>query len=124
MITIDGTTYNIGITSLKRKAEFLDRYAERLESGDLIRELIGVYFNYDLTLDPTSADVAEYALLWQKLTEPVEFHDVTVWDETGEYTFTAYFASVGDELRRRSALGYMRWISSRTQRQLPRIRNS
>lgn len=100
MITIDGTTFNIGVSSLKRKAEFLDRYAERLENGDLIRELIGVYFNYDLQFDPTSAQAADYAALWQKLTEPVEFHDVTVWDESGQYTFTAYFSGVGDELHR------------------------
>lgn len=99
MITIDGHTYDIGITSLKRKAEFLDKYAERTENGTLRRELIGVYFNYQLTLDP-GTDTAEYAALWDKLTEPEEFHNVTVWDEDGEYTFVAYFSSVGDEIRK------------------------
>lgn len=99
MITIDGETYNIGITLLKRKAEFLDKYAERTVDGILHRELIGVYFNYQLTLDP-GTDTAEYARLWDKLTEPDEFHQVTVWDENGEYTFNAYFSSVSDELRK------------------------
>lgn len=42
----------------------------------------------------------EYARLWAKLTEPVEFHTVTVPDEAGDYTFTAYFAGVKDKLRR------------------------
>lgn len=45
----------------------------------------------------------EYARLWDKLTEPVEFHEVTVPDEDGDYTFTAYFSNVGDELLRKKA---------------------
>ena len=99
MIVIDGETYNIGVKSIKRKADFLDKYAERTENGDLQRELIGVYFNYELEFAPTN-DVAEYARLWDKLTEPEEFHQVTVPDENGNYTFTAYFSGVGDEIRR------------------------
>ena len=64
-----------------------------------IRELIGIYFNYQLKLGSTT-DTAEYAKLWSKLTEPEEFHTVTVPGESGDYTFTAYFSNVGDELRK------------------------
>ncbi len=100
MIIIGGHTYNIPVVSLTRTADFLDKYAERTEDGVLHRELIGVYFNYKLQLGATT-DTAEYAALWDKLTEAVEFHSVTVPDEDGvSYTFTAYFASVGDELRK------------------------
>lgn len=97
MIVIDGSVYNIGVRSLKRTADFLDKYAERLENGDLERELIGVYFNYKLELEP-GFDQAEYSRFWKKLTEPVEFHTVTVPDEDGDFTFTAYFSNVADEL--------------------------
>lgn len=97
MIDIDGSVYNIGVRSLKRTADFLDKYAERLENGDLERELIGVYFNYKLELEP-GFDRAEYSRFWKKLTEPVEFHTVTVPDEDGDFTFTAYFSNVADEL--------------------------
>ena len=48
MITIDGTTYDVPITKLSRSADFLDRYATRTENGDLKRDLIGVYYNYQL----------------------------------------------------------------------------
>lgn len=99
MVIIDGITYNVPVVSIKRKADFLDKYAERNESGDLLRELIGVYFNYQLQLGATT-DTAEYSRLWDKLTEPVEFHTVTVPDEAGDYTFTAYFSNVGDEVRK------------------------
>ena len=97
MLTIDGESYNVPVMSLTRKADFLDKYANRTESGDLQRELIGVYFNYQLQFGNTF-DTDEYARLWVKLTEPVEFHTVTVPDEAGDYTFTAYFSNVGDEV--------------------------
>lgn len=99
MITIDGTTYNVPVLSIARTAEFLDKYAERTEDGVLHRELIGVYFNYKLQFGQTS-NTTEYAALWLKLTEVEEFHTVTVPDESGDYTFTAYFANVSDELRK------------------------
>lgn len=59
-------------------------------------------FNYKLQFGP-GLDRKEYARLWDKLTEPVEFHEVTVPDEDGDYTFTAYFSNVGDELLRKKA---------------------
>jgi hypothetical protein len=97
MVTIDGTAYNIGIKSLKRKADFLDKYADRTEDGALNRELIGVYYNYELAFSPT-LDATEYSALWDKLTEPEEFHTVIVPSDTGDYSFTAYMSNVTDEL--------------------------
>lgn len=100
MIIIDGTTFNIPVLSIRRRAEFLDKYAERTEDGILHRELIGVYFNYELQFGRT-LDTTEYAALWTKLTEPEEFHTVVVPDEdAAPLTFTAYFSNVGDELRK------------------------
>lgn len=96
-VIIDGITYNVPVISLKRKAEFLDKYAERTEDGVLHRELIGVYFNYQLQFG-RGDDPAEYARLWQKLSEPIEFHTVTVPDEDGDIIFSAYFSNVGDEV--------------------------
>lgn len=98
-IIIDGTTYDVPVTEIRRTADFLDKFAERTEDGILHRELIGVYFNYQLRFGST-ATPTEYAALWAKLTEAVEFHTVTVPDESGNYTFTAYFASVSDELKK------------------------
>lgn len=100
MIVIDGIKYNVPVVSVKRTADFLDKYANRTESGDLKRELIGVFFNYQIQFGFTT-DLNEYARLWNKLTQPQEFHQVTVPDESGNYTFTAYFSNVGDELLRK-----------------------
>ena len=79
MIVIDGEQFKIDVLSVKRSADFLDKYAERLANGHLRRELIGVYFNYKLQFGP-GLDRKEYARLWDKLTEPEEFHEVTVPD--------------------------------------------
>lgn len=97
MITIDGVTYKVPVVSLQRKGDFLDKYANRTEEGELERELIGVYFNYQLKFGFTT-DYREYARLWDKVTEPVEFHTVTVPNGPSEYTFIAYMSNVSDEL--------------------------
>ncbi len=100
MIIIDGNSYDIPVKSINRRADFLDKYAERTNDGRLHRELIGVYFNYQLKLG-TIRDLDEYERLWLKLTEPVEFHTVVVPDEAGDYEFEAYFSNVGDKLRKK-----------------------
>ncbi len=107
MIVIDGMSYNIPVISIKRRADFLDKYAERTSDGVLHRELIGVYKNYELQLG-SSTNMEEYERLWEKLTENKEFHTVTVPDIGGvSYTFTAYFSNVGDELRKvKGDVGY------------------
>lgn len=98
ILIIDNTTYEIPVISLKRRADFLDRFAERTANGVLHRDLIGVYFNYQLQLG-FSSDTDEYQRLWEKLSEPSEFHTVTIPNEDGEsLTFSAYFSNVGDEL--------------------------
>lgn len=100
MIIIDNNSYNIPIISAKRKADFLDKYAERTEDGELHRELIGVYFNYSIQFGTTN-DAVEYERLWNKLTEPEEFHEITIVDtDGGEHSFTAYFSGVTDNYSR------------------------
>ena len=76
-IYIDGTYFNVPLVSVKREAKVLDKYAEREEeSGDLMREIIGVYINYTMNFG-TIDDDDLYETLWDKLTEPVDFHEVT-----------------------------------------------
>ncbi len=97
MIKIDGMTFDVPVIKLSRKAEFLDKFAKRTEDGGLQRKLIGVYFNYQLQLG-IAKDKNEYSRLWNKLTEPVEFHTVVVPGTDGDYIFKAYFSNVGDAM--------------------------
>jgi len=100
-IIVDGTYFDIPMVSLKRNADFLDKFAERVESGDLERELIGVYYNYTLTVG-SSNDFGDtdYDAFWDKMTEPVEFHEISLPIKNGYYTFTAYISSVSDDYKR------------------------
>ena len=95
-IKIDNIYFDIPLVSLKRKADVLDKYANRTEDGDLKREIIGVYFNFELTVG-TVNDSALYQSLWNKLTEPTEFHTIELPDINGVYRFTGYISSVSDE---------------------------
>lgn len=97
-IKVDGIHFDIPMVSLKRNADFLDKYAERTEDGELHRELIGVYYNYTLTVG-TSTDFGDtdYDAFWDKMTEPAEFHEISVPTKDGYYTFTGYISSVSDE---------------------------
>ena len=92
-IIIDGNQYNIGVyTGIKETADFLDNYANRTEDGDLKRDLIGVYFNFtDIKFEPqTERNYDEFERLWNKLTEPEEFHTVKI----ANFEFKAYFNNV------------------------------
>lgn len=90
-IVIDGITFNIGVfADIKEAADFLDKYANRTEDGDLKRELIGVYFNFsDIKFEPQTDDnYEEYERLWNKLSEPEEFHQIKI----ANFEFKAYLA--------------------------------
>lgn len=92
-IVIDGQKYNIGVyVDIKQTADFLDKYANRVESGDLQRELIGVYFNFsNIKFEAqTDKNYEEFERLWDKLTEPEEFHDIKI----ANFEFRAYFNNV------------------------------
>lgn len=97
-IEVDGIHFDIPMVSLKRRADFLDKYAERVETGELKRELIGVYYNFDLTVGTSEAfGETDYNAFWDKMTEPVEFHEISIPTQYGYYTFTSYISSVSDE---------------------------
>lgn len=99
-IYIDGTYFDIPLVSVKREAKFLDKYAEREEeTGDLLRELIGVYINYTMNFG-TIDDDDTYEKLWDILIQPVAFHDVTLPSTKRHYTFRCYVSSVSDEMEK------------------------
>lgn len=95
-IVIDGTHFNVPLVSIDRTADVLDKYANRTEDGDLKREILGVYYNYQVSFG-TINDSATYNALFDKLTEPTEFHTISVPVEGGYFTFVGYISSVSDK---------------------------
>ena len=121
MIRIDGENFDVPITSVSMSADMLDKYAERTNDGVLHRELIGVFYNFELTFASSFQNAAEYARLWRKLSEPVEFHSVTLWDEDGEYTQKEYFAKTKHQLiKLKNGLTYWKSLSNSFVAKVPR----
>lgn len=119
LIEVDGIIFYVPVVSVTRKADVLDRYANRTESGVLRRSVIGVYYNYSIQFGATY-DAKEYAKLWDKLTEPVAFHKITVPGTNGDYTFTAYITGVQDEVMLvRQAYNYFKNLQAEFTAQTP-----
>ena len=98
-IYIDGEYFDIPLISVKRNFEFLDKYAERNESGKLLRELIGVFCNYTMNFG-TINDDDMYESLVNKLSEPVPFHDFILPSTKTQFSFRGYVSSLADEMEK------------------------
>ena len=80
--------------------DLLEKYNYvHISTGDLLRELIGVYLNYTMNFG-TIDDDDLYERLFDKLTEPVAFHDVTLPSTKKSYSFRCYVSSVSDEMEK------------------------
>ena len=95
-IIIDGKEYNVAIVQLQRKADILDRYAERSEDGVLHREVIGTFINYALKIG-TVNDIDLYEELFDVLSAPVASHMVELPND--HIRFEGYFSSIQDEVQ-------------------------
>lgn len=97
LLIIDGNKFGVMLTKINRKANVLDKYARRTADGDLRREVIGTYYNYSLEF-AYNDEPERYKILWDKLTEPTEFHDITIVDTVEMMTFKGYISDVSDEI--------------------------
>jgi len=75
-LKIDGIEYDIPIIDLPRKADVLDKVAERTEDGGLYREVLGTYINYQGVIFGTVNDVATYNALFDVLIQPIPYHAI------------------------------------------------
>jgi hypothetical protein len=98
MITIDGTNYDIGVISITRKA------SHKLESlgttMDLKKhyDIQGTYYDYEVEFYTRKMNVAQYDLLYDALTTPVESHEVTLPYGQSTITFNARTQVANDKL--------------------------
>ena len=106
VITVDGKTYNVGVTSLKRGAAILDgKNAGRVLSYRMVRDIGGTFYNYDITFGTSSLSAEDYDAMYEVLTAPVDYHIITVPYGQGTKTFEAYVSNASDVLRRMTDKG-------------------
>lgn len=94
-LIIDSVEYNVPIIELKRKADVLDKTANRSEDGTLHREVIGTYHNYQMKIGRVR-DKELYNTLFDVLAEPVPSHTIELPND--HVAFEAYVSSVQDEI--------------------------
>ena len=100
--TVDGIEYNVFVPreGIKRSGQVLDGpNANRGQSGGMIRDIIGTYYNYTIQIDTSQTTVSEYDRLYEVLTAPVDYHTLKVPYGQGAMTFKAYVTSAEDTLK-------------------------
>ena len=99
-LIIDGITYNIPLVSIKRTLDFLEKYAERSEDGDVQIETIGLYKNYTISIGLID-DTELYDQLIEHITDcENRFHHVILPDAGKQFDFYGYFSSIKDEVEK------------------------
>lgn len=111
-LIVDGVSYpHIHVASLKRSFSVLDgENAGRVMTGDMVRDIIGTYYNYSMEIDPDGIDLAEYDAFYEVMSSPVDYHIIEVPYAQGTLVFKAYVANGEDDL----LLGhvqYNEWIN-------------
>lgn len=99
-LVIDGVTYAVPFVSIKRTMDFLEKYANRTEDGDIKIDTIGLYKNYSITIG-TVDDAQLYDDLIEHITDCTNrFHHVSLPDASKQFDFYGYFSSISDEVEK------------------------
>ena len=97
---IDGITYDIPCVKISRTMDFLEKYAERTEDGDIKIETIGLYKNYEISIG-TIEDASLYDSLIEHISDcSNRFHHVSLPDASKQFDFYGYFSSIKDEVEK------------------------
>lgn len=100
LITINSNTFDVGIVKITRKAsqkaEFLGVTLDMRKHYDVQ----GTYYDYDVEFYPRAMNVNDYDSLYELLTEPVEYHTVTMPYGQGTITFDARTKVSDDSLKK------------------------
>lgn len=101
---IDNVSYpKIHVVKLTRKFSIVDGpLAGRNVRGDMIRDVIGTYFNYTLELMCDNLSQEEYYQLYMRIAAPTDSHTLTVPFNGYMYDFEGYITSGEDELKHMS----------------------
>ena len=75
---MDGETYNVQVMSLKRTFEIKEAIAAKLtQSGGIYRDLVGTYYNYQMTVREKNGDREAMDAFWEEVSKPVPSHTCT-----------------------------------------------
>lgn len=101
LVSIDGIYYNIMIPKdgIKRSFSIADTdNSGRLLNGEMVRDIIGTYYNYTIQFETKYLSTAEYDDLFDKLSAPVDYHTIVAPYGQEKLTFQAYCTTGSDTL--------------------------
>ena len=100
LFKIDGAGFSgVGVEALKRSFRIPDgTNAGEMLSGDYERDIVGTYYDYDLTITANLLTPNEYNSLFDILSAPVNSHMVEMPYGMGSIAFEAMIDSGSDEL--------------------------
>lgn len=98
---IDDKAYpTIHVVSLKRKFSVADgSLSARNMDGEMIRDVIGTFYNYELELKCTDMSQTEYDEFYEVISAPDDSHKLELPYGQHMFTFDAYISSGDDELK-------------------------
>lgn len=97
---LDGVTYNVFVTALKRSFSVLDTdQTGRTQDGEMYRDIVGTYYNYEMTVQANGSDVAALDRLWEALSQPVVSHVCVFPYNQTTLTQRMYVTSGSQEVR-------------------------
>lgn len=106
---LDGRAYNVSVTSLVRKFSVLDRGSSgRTQDGVMYRDVIGTYYNYEMTVRRKGSDAAALDQLWEAVSRPDVSHVCTF--PYGQQTLTQrMYVTSGEQAVRLLTPGKSYW---------------
>lgn len=103
LFTVDGVSYNVRVPpgGLKRSFDVQDGPNKgQMMAGNIVRDVRGTFYNYQLDIDSTLSNPEEYDRLFEALSAPVDSHTVSFPYGQSTLTFEAYITKGGDSLKR------------------------
>lgn len=97
--SIDGQEFNVIVTELARKGRVSEsKLSGDVKSGAHFRDIIGTYYDYEMTVGSNALSETEYDALFEILTAPVESHEVVLPYGAGTLSFRAYIEDTSDSM--------------------------
>ena len=110
VIVMDGISYdlNIQIDTLTETFKIAQgSNAGTAINGADIPDIIGTYFNHEMSVEPTLDNYADYNAFYEALCQPVAYHEITVPHEQGTMTYKAKIT--GGSMSLRKQIGAVNW---------------
>lgn len=102
IFAVDGSAYNVYVPEegITRNFEIADTdNAGRAVTGEMIRDIIGTYYNYTIEIYGFPNDMDSYYTLYNVLSSPIDYHLLHVPYNGGVLNFKAYVTNGQDKLK-------------------------